>query len=259
MKEPGADVDLYPGSVELLLKVMREHAVSGAVLIQPSYYGWDNSYMMDCCDRYPGKFAAVVRVDQASPSAPDDLDFWVRQRGARGIRLTMGQYTKSTWRGGEPEFPLWDRIRELGIVAGYLINPHHADMVRDMLRKYPEVPVMIDHFGLPYYNSKLDLDAFERIGELAEFTQVYLKMSAMRHFSALPFPHEDILPLAERALQFFGASRILWATDFCSTYGAYNYREGIDIVERYMPFISAEEKEQLFYGTAMKLFDFKRV
>ena len=117
---------------------------------------------------------------------------------------------------------------------------------------------MIDHFGVPYYNNRLDIDSFSQIEELADFPQVYLKMSAMRHLSSMPFPHSDLLPLAERAMGSFGAERILWATDFCASYSASNYHEGIKIVDSYMPFLNEREKEWIFSGTAEKLFDFKR-
>jgi hypothetical protein len=41
---------------------------------QGSAFGWDNTYMVECLDHYPGKFKAIGLVDPESPDNARDLE-----------------------------------------------------------------------------------------------------------------------------------------------------------------------------------------
>src|SRR5438552_2761769 len=45
--------------VEWLIPDMEEHGVDRCVLVQSSAFGWDNTYMVECLERYPGRFKAI--------------------------------------------------------------------------------------------------------------------------------------------------------------------------------------------------------
>lgn len=251
------DIHFNNGSVELLVELMDKHGISKAVLIQPSQYGWDNSYMMDCMDRYPGRFVAVVRVDQWSKNGPADLEFWVKQRGAQGVRLTLWEYTPDTWNHGEPEYSLWEKIHELGIAVGYLVEPFHAPMIEDMLKKFPGVPVILDHLGKPIKEESPSFPSFQNVLSLAQYPNVYIKLSAMSYQSNESYPHRDLINCAEKAVQAFTPQRVMCGTDFCFTLGAHNYHTGLELVDTYMPFLHEADKEWIYAGTALKLFSFE--
>src|SRR4029078_5918548 len=42
--------------IENAVEQMREFGLRYAVLINPRYFGWDNSYIADCVKRYPKRF-----------------------------------------------------------------------------------------------------------------------------------------------------------------------------------------------------------
>src|SRR4051794_7651812 len=44
-------------TAEELIRTLDANGVSGAVLVQVIYYGFDNSYAADCLRRYPHRFA----------------------------------------------------------------------------------------------------------------------------------------------------------------------------------------------------------
>jgi hypothetical protein len=62
--------------VEVLLDRMIKNGVDEAALIQ--FRGvFDNSYLIECMQRFPGRFSAVVIVDAAKADAPERLQEWV--------------------------------------------------------------------------------------------------------------------------------------------------------------------------------------
>jgi L-fuconolactonase len=72
--------------VEVLLHQMNANGVDKAALIQVRGQ-FDNRYIMECVQRFPGRFSAVVIVDTDAPDAPETLTRWVSQ-GAVGVRLS---------------------------------------------------------------------------------------------------------------------------------------------------------------------------
>ena len=87
--DPGATIvsPLSEVPFTLLLEYMEEHTVDKAVLVQPIYPWEDNSYVADCAARDPDRFAAVCVVDPRQPDADNQLAYWVRERGCKGLRL----------------------------------------------------------------------------------------------------------------------------------------------------------------------------
>src|SRR2546427_331211 len=60
---------------------MREYGLRYAVLINPRYYGWDNSYISYCLHRYPTQFVAHGLLNPAEPDLAGRLRYWVREHG----------------------------------------------------------------------------------------------------------------------------------------------------------------------------------
>src|SRR6266699_1926977 len=71
-------------TVEEYLSVLDAHGISHGVLTAPSFYGADNSLLLDALDRAGGRLRGTIivdpRIDRASLAA-------MSARGAAGIRL----------------------------------------------------------------------------------------------------------------------------------------------------------------------------
>ncbi|MHB1417439.1 MAG: amidohydrolase family protein, partial [Chloroflexota bacterium] len=136
-----------PGSVELLLRLQAEAGVSKTVIVQPSNYGYDHSYVLDCCRRYPGRFAAVCLVEPEAPDAPAQLEQLVAA-GCGGLRLRPLADAKDWgWLTSPKTFPLWRAAGDLGVPISVLILPHQIESLGEMVARFPEVRVIVDHLG----------------------------------------------------------------------------------------------------------------
>src|SRR5688572_13748021 len=82
--------DLAPSSFtpEELLKLAEPEGVGKAVLIQHHiYHGWDNTYLIDCARRFPGRFTVTGMVDDAQPH-PEKVMRELLPQGVRALRIT---------------------------------------------------------------------------------------------------------------------------------------------------------------------------
>ena len=75
--------------VELLIHQMNLNDVEKAVLVQhglPQTGGYDHTYLFECVERFPGRFAVVVIVDVTKPDALDRLEGYASQGAVGGRR-----------------------------------------------------------------------------------------------------------------------------------------------------------------------------
>src|SRR5437667_12635594 len=63
--------------IENEVEQMREFGLRYAVLINPRFYGWDNSYINYSLHKYPKLFVAHGLLNPAEPDLPGRLRYWV--------------------------------------------------------------------------------------------------------------------------------------------------------------------------------------
>jgi predicted TIM-barrel fold metal-dependent hydrolase len=229
-------IPTLPATAEELLGEMDATGVEIAVLVQPSVYGWDNSYLCDCVDRHPGRFVGVCLVDPHADSAPDDLRHWCAERGCRGTRVNLtGTPDDASWVLGERQAALFAAVAELRIPVQLQTLPQQVEVVCELVGRYPAVTFIVDYLGASAFHDGTGIPAAER---LAGEPNVHFKLLSLSGDSSLAYPFADILPLYEAAVAAFGAPRIIGGTDFPHVRNRSSYAESVRWL-RELPFLSA--------------------
>src|SRR5262249_51206925 len=117
--------------------------VERAVLVQAfGAYRYDNRYIADVAAAYPQRFAGVCIVDALRPDAPQMLDFWVRERGIKGLRVVT--WTEPELTLDDPHLdPLWQRASELRVPVCVLTNFPQVPRLRRVLGPFDKLPVSL--------------------------------------------------------------------------------------------------------------------
>ena len=146
------------------------------VVVQPSFYGADNSATLDALDDLTGNGRGVAVIDPKATS-PETLAMFHR-RGVRGLRINLYSPVKAP--GGdtlEASFAAtaaaarmhgW-HVQVIAPLPGLLPNA-------DVLAKSP-VNVVIDHYGL-YGDKRPDSPEGRRLLDLVRLPHVWMKLSA---------------------------------------------------------------------------------
>ena len=123
----------------------RPAGVTRAVLIQMSFYRFDNSYMLDTIRAHPGKFSGVGIVDSTS-SNPGQAMEDLAKRGVRGFRITPGN-SPNTWLETPGMDAMWRTGAKRKLAMCLLVNPNALGSIDRMCAKHPDTPVVIDHLA----------------------------------------------------------------------------------------------------------------
>ena len=178
--------------------------VSHGVLVQPSFYGTDNSVLLAALAEHPQRLRGVVVVEPGVDR--DTLERW-DSAGVRGIRLNL-------W-GGANLPPLdsspWQSLfANIGTLGWHVELHAEGERLPEIFRRIGKarVPLVIDHFGRP----GADEGSVERvigvIEEQASVQPVFVKFSAPYRLEA------DVDLCARRLLASLGPSRLMWGSDW---------------------------------------------
>src|SRR5262249_38618295 len=168
---PAPDAKVAPPAeadpVEWLIEDMQQFGVDRCVLIQSSAFGWDNTYMVECLERYPGLSKAIGLVDPLSPTNADDLRVGVR-RGLSGFRLHPLYYPDDqVWVDSPAHDALWDAAAETDAILQFHLWPRHAAPLVRMIARHPTVRVIVDHLGKPDVTEAPPYPSFRPVLDLA--------------------------------------------------------------------------------------------
>jgi predicted TIM-barrel fold metal-dependent hydrolase len=247
--------DMKPASFtpEELFQHARPNGVTRVTLIQMSFYGYDNSYMLDMMKKHPGVFSGVAVIDENDRPAERMVE--LQKDGVRGFRIRPEARKPDAWLAGEGMQAMWKKGAETGLNMCCLIDPAFLPSVDRACREHPQTPVVIDHFariGIDGTIRKTDLD---NLCNLAKHKNVTVKVSAFYALGKKEDPYTDLIPMIRRVFDAFGPERLMWASD-CpfQVEPPHTYQPSIDLVRLRCDFLSESDREWLLRKTAERVF-----
>ncbi len=240
-------------TAEMLLKLMQASGVDRTVIIQVIFYKWDNRYLADVLKTYPQYFRGVARVNPEDPAAPDHLTHWMGQPGFHGVRISPAADASGDWFRGPLMPPLWKRCNELKVPMTVLAPVTRMPDAANLIEKYPELTVVIDHMADSPLNRPQELD---KLLALKRFPKVYVKISHSWSLSSHPYPYLDSQRQIKRLYDAFGPKRLMAGTDWPLMEKYCTYGQAIDIARKRIDFLNAEDKRWICGLTAEQVWPF---
>jgi predicted TIM-barrel fold metal-dependent hydrolase len=227
--------------------------VRRTVLIQMSFYRFDNSYMLDSIHAHPGIFSGVGIVDSTA-AHPDDAMKALAKGGVRGFRIVPGANPQG-WLDAPGMQAMWRCGAEQRLAMCPLVNPNALPSIDRMCAQHPDTPVVIDHLARIGATGEIrDADVRLLCG-LAKHRNVAVKVSAFYALGRKTPPYTDLVPLIRRVFEDFGPRRLMWASDSpFQVLDQHTYAASIALVRDKLPFVSGEDREWLLAKTAESIF-----
>lgn len=224
------------------------------VLIQMSYYGFDNRYMLDTIRDFPGVFSGVAVVDEHAPGLRGTM-LDLKKRGVRGFRIHPAQQAVADWLFGAPMAQMWKIGADEQLAMCALVNPQALEPLDKMCRQFPGTRLVIDHFARIGMDGTIRDSEVDNLCRLARHKLTSVKTSAFYALGRKKPPYTDLGPMIRRLLDAFGPERLMWASD-CpfQVDPGHTYRDSIDLVRERLDFLSAGDREWILEKTAQRVF-----
>jgi predicted TIM-barrel fold metal-dependent hydrolase len=244
--------------VEWLVQDMNKFGIDHCVLVQSSAFGWDNTYMVECLERYPGKFKAIGLVDPENPDNARDLERWM-DRGLSGFRFHPLYYDKEPrgpwWVDAPVNDALWVAAESKGAIMQFHMWPKHAPALARMIERHPNVRVIVDHIGKPDVTEPEPYPSFDPVLALAKYPSVHAKIGDYQIASKQDYPWRDTWPFVRLLADRFRATRMMWGTGYPRTARIVPLAQALEYV-RGLPCWGPGDLEQVLGETPRKLFGF---
>ncbi|UZJ58841.1 amidohydrolase family protein [Pseudomonas sp. KU26590] len=203
----------YDATLAMYRDQLHQHGLSHGVLVQPSFLGTDNRYLLAALEQAPEHMRGVVVVERdISRAALEEMD----RLGVVGVRLNlMGKVL--------PDFsdPQWQVFFGRIAALDWHVEVHRqvADMPALLAGLMPfGIKIVIDHFGRPDARLGLDQPGFRQMLELGRSGQLWMKVSGIYRLEGSAQENLDFaraaLPLLVDA---FGQQRLVWGSDWPHT------------------------------------------
>jgi 2-pyrone-4,6-dicarboxylate lactonase len=181
-----------------------------AVLVQPSFYGTDNSALLAAMKDAGPAFRGVAVL--ADTMTTRDLEA-MHAAGIRGARLNIVDV-----REGKGQLPmeritrLADRIKPFGWHIEFLMHVDEFPDLDTMLGKLP-VEVVFGHLGYVKTEKGMATPGFQALLRLLRDGRAWVKFTGAYRISSQVLPHADTNAFAH-ALTETAPDRIVWGTDW---------------------------------------------
>jgi predicted TIM-barrel fold metal-dependent hydrolase len=211
---------------------------------------------------HPNRFSYFVRIDRTDPQLECVMRMEASSPHCRGYRALASWTPEETGvfaGGGYDE--MFALAEDIGMPMCLFIpgQVHHLPRYAE---KFPDLTFVVDHCGLLRSDDigTIDLGTYDRLGyfdvvlNVAEHPNVMLKWGAApRIFDQSVYPYDPIRPYLRRAIEAFGADRLLWASDASVMFG-WTWSDILNCV-RDDPELSVNEREWILGRTARRVFD----
>jgi len=241
----------YDAPLPAYLAQLDAHGVSHGVLVQPSFLGVDNSYLLAALKQAPQRLRGVAVID---PAAPETLLTQMNAEGIVGIRLNLIG-------AADPQLksPVWQAALARLHALGWHVELHvEARRLPALLQPLLEaqVSVVVDHFGRPDPALGVDDPGFAALLAAGRSRRVWVKISGAYRNGANGRGEAIALAAMPRLKDALGLDRLVWGSDWPHT----QFESQIDYDKMWafagvlLP--SAADRKQVLVDTPAQLFRF---
>ena len=241
----------YEAPLEDYLAMLDRHDIARGVLVQPSFLGTDNSFMLAALRQAPARLRGIAVVDPAaSPAELDALD----AAGVVGVRLNLvgtplPDFSTALWRDFLKQVARLDWQVEVHREA------HDLPLILPLLLR-AGVNVVVDHFGRPDPKLGVNDPGFRYLLDAAASRRVWVKLSAAYRNGPDGAGEQTALAAIPLLRNAFGMERLMWGSDWPHTQfeKSVNYDRARTLLDSWLP--DPAERRIVLADTPSGLFRF---
>lgn len=244
----------HPVAYDDLIAEMDKAGIAKAAVVQASTaYGHDNSYLAEAVAAHPDRLTGVFSVDVLAGDAVKQIDHW-RAHRLTGLRIFTAGSTmqgQADWLNDPRSYPAWEHAGRTGLPICVQMRPPGIVQLRDLLERFPDVTVIIDHLARPVLEDGPPYALASELWDLARYPGVHLKLT-LRNLNAATQGLSTVPDFLSHLLTTFGSDRIAWGSNFPAAERPLS--ELADTVRTALSGLDESDRTAILNRTAMKLY-----
>ncbi|WP_421907473.1 amidohydrolase family protein [Mameliella sp.] len=240
-----------------LAEGLQASGVARTVLVQAAPTLAETEYLLGIADCTPHVAKVVGWIDFEDPNQKKALQRLAKHPKFAGVRPMIQDIPDDRWML-KPEVQwAYEALIGQDLTFDALGFPRHQAPFLELLNRYPDMRVVLDHCLKPQLRSHSE-ESFrtwaEGMTRLAEETGAFCKLSGLVT-EADDLPSEDLLqPYVDHVLSVFGPQRVMWGSDWPVARLRCEYTDWHAQALRLTASLSEADRAQVFSGTAERFY-----
>lgn len=248
-----------PDEFTLYQAYAQKHEIAQVLAIGYEGESWadgNNQYLAGLTAQHPW-LRPLAFVGEPEALTVDQLESWHAQRFV-GITFYIFSQEQAE-KLAKANSAVWSWLVEHRWMISVNSKGEFWSAWQPILDRHPELRLLIAHLGLPPAVSSAPeaseaRTALATVIQLAAYPQTHIKFSGF-YALAKPihaYPHQASWRYAEVLTEAYGASRLLWASDFSPALESVSFAQTVDVVAL-MPWYSQDDLSAIYHDNLARL------
>lgn len=236
---------------------LTENNISGTIAVQAAASEDETLYLIELAKKNPSILGVVGWVDLEAIDAIERLDFLINagQGLLKGIRPMIQDIADPSWILKPKLDPVFRALEDRNLTFDALISPFHLQNLETRIKKHKRLKVMIDHGAKP--NIAHDQRSIWSLNmeRLSRYPNVYCKLSGLTTEAGENWTEANLKPFMSDILWLFKPDRVIWGSDWPVLNLASNYKEWLEITQRFCNRFTKDQKSKIFRDNAIDFYN----
>lgn len=243
--------DYLPPALEPILK---RRAVAQTILVQASNSIAETRWLLSLADHNSFIGGVVGWVDLQADDVGRQLDELAHPK-LKGVRHLVESEAADDWLARPTVIRGLGELSARQLSYDLLVHTRHLKYAQRVAKQVPGLRLVVDHMAKPPI-ARGEIDEWRReIRELAVYPNVSCKLSGLvTEADHEHWDRSDLKPYVETALEYFGARRMMFGSDWPVCLLAASYDRVLETAQSLIAEINSEDRDHIFAENAKEFY-----
>jgi L-fuconolactonase len=233
-----------------LLPLLLTAGVDKTILVHAAETVSETDFILSLASKHDFIAGVVGWVDMNMPTSLTILRLFSQHPKFLGIRPVIQGIADPSWMLKPELDPFFRWLIEHDFSFDALVKPIHLNYLHILLLRYPALRVVIDHGAKPNIAKGDYTEWAENIGEIADNTSAYCKLSGLATEAGNFLSLQKLQPYMTHLVDCFGTRRLMWGSDWPVCNLALSYQNWVDMTHEFLKVFSCEDQAAILGGNA---------
>ncbi|HXT62991.1 MAG TPA: amidohydrolase family protein [Pyrinomonadaceae bacterium] len=244
--------DYLPSTLQ---PILNRCGIEQTILVQASNSVEETRWLLSLADHNSFIAGVVGWVDLQAEDVARQLDDLTSHPKFKGVRHLVESEPADDWLARPNVIRGLAELARRRIAYDLLVHTRHLEYARRVAQECPGLSLVVDHMAKPSI-ARHEIDEWRReIKKLAVYPNVSCKLSGL----VTEADHEhwresDLRPYVETALEYFGARRMMFGSDWPVCLLAAAYDRVLQTTQSLIAELNSEDRERIFSKNAMEFY-----
>ena len=238
-----------------LAPILQQNGIEKTVLVQASNSVAESRWLLELANANSFIAGIVGWVGLMSADISTQLDELCAHPKFKGVRHLVESEPRDDWVVQPAVLSGLKQLASRGLSYDLLAHTRHLKYVPQVAEACPDLPLVVDHLAKPPIARNEIKEWSHALEPLARYPNINCKLSGLvTEANWNSWQPNDLRPFVDCALEFFGADRIMFGSDYPVCLLAASYDRVLDSFQELLKNLSEADRKKIFSTNATKFY-----